>query len=137
MTNRPRLWFTVFVLLVFLAGTAAGVLVGHLVEPALFAGPEERPPFRRLPGRERSPEGPIQRMTQDLDLSEEQQQQLSAIFERRRGRLAQFQQQVRARFDEEHESLRAEIEKILTPTQRERFAEELRKRPPRPLPPLR
>ena len=58
--------------------------------------------------------------------------QLLQLFEERRNRLAEFQHDVRARFDREHESLRGSIQRILTPAQFERFESELRKRRPRP-----
>jgi hypothetical protein len=127
MTTRPRLWFLLFSAMMFAAGTATGLLLSGFIEPPLLARPDDRGPggpFGGLP----APTAIVQRMSQDLQLSKEQQQQLQSLLEDRRGRLGQFQQQVRTRFDEEHESLRASIRRILTPAQFERFEAEMLKR---------
>jgi Spy/CpxP family protein refolding chaperone len=70
-------------------------------------------------------------MAHDLQLTATQREQLVQLFEERRSRLAAFQQNVRAQFDQEHETLRTAIERILTPEQFERFEQEIRKRAPR------
>jgi len=127
MTTKPRLWFALFSGVVFATGMATGVLLGGWIEPSLFARPEDRRPAGPMRG-EPTPNGMVQRMTEDLQLSKAQQDQLVVLFEDRRSRLGRFQQEVRGRFDQEHESLRTSIRRILTPEQFERFEAEMRKR---------
>ena len=135
MTNRPRLWFVLFSVIVFAAGIATGLLLSGLIDSPVFAGPDGPPPSLGPLRRDRAPTAIVERIAEELQLSEEQRLQLLRLFEERRRRLVGFQQDVRARFDQEHASLRESIQRILTPAQFERFEAEIRKRPPRPLPP--
>ena len=135
MTNRPRLWFVLFSTVVFTSGVATGLLLSGPIEPPAFARLGGPPPFFGAWRRNRAPTAIVDRMVEDLQLSGDQRQLLLRLFEERRSRLVEFQQDVRARFDQEHESLRASIQRILTPAQFERFESELRKRRPPPLPP--
>ena len=135
MTNRPRLWFVLFSAVVFTSGVATGLLLSGPIEPPAFARLGGPPPFFGPWRRDRAPTAIVDRMVEDLQLSGDQRQRLLRLFEERRSRLVEFQQDVRARFDQEHESLRASIQRILTPAQFERFESKLRKRRPPPLPP--
>lgn len=136
MTNRPRLWFVLFSAVVFTSGIATGLLLSRPIEPPAFARPGGGPPpFFGPLRRDPAPTAIVDRMVEDLQLSGEQRQLLLRLFEERRSRLVEFQQDVRARFDQEHESLRASIQRILTPAQFERFESERRKRRPPRLPP--
>ncbi len=129
-----RLWFGVFVALVFAAGVATGVVVA----PRLF--PPEAGPLLPMspgfgPGAGLRPGAPmaaplVRRLSEDLDLDEAQQKKLQAVFERRRERLQTFNRDVRERFETEQRDLRSEIAAILTPEQQKRFDEWLL-RPPR------
>ena len=135
MTNRPRLWFVLFSAVVFTSGIATGLLLSGPIGPPAFARPGGGPPPFGPLRRDRAPTAIVDRMVEDLQLSGEQRQLLLRLFEERRSRLVEFQQDVRARFDQEHESLRASIQRILTPAQFERFESKLRKRRPPPVPP--
>lgn len=123
---RARLWVGLFVLVVFLAGLGTGIVAS----PWLGFGP--RPGFG--PGRGGPPVPPIsgrmmERMASRLDLSDEQQERLSALFDARRERYRtigrEMRREMRARFAAEQETLRAAIAEILTPEQMELFDAEI------------
>lgn len=123
---RTRVWIGLFVLVVFLAGLGAGIVAA----PWLGFGP--RPGFG--PGRGGPPVPPIsgrmlERIGSRLDLSAEQSERLSALFEARRERFRnigrEMRRQMRARFVAEQETLRAAIAEILTPAQMELFDAEI------------
>lgn len=123
MTSKARLWFAAFVTIVFVSGTATGLLLHRVLESTASAdAPDARP---RRPGRRPmappSPADLAARMSEDLDLTADQRAQLLAILEARRGKLEAVEQEVRARFDQAHRELNAEIERILTPEQREKL----------------
>lgn len=133
-TTAMRIWFGVFVALVF----AAGVATGLVVAPRLFlpeGGPftPVGPGFGPGPGMRPGASMPaplVRRLAGELQLDEAQQQKLEAVFERRRERLQTFNREVRERFETEQRDLRSEIAEILTPEQQKRFDEWLL-RPPR------
>lgn len=121
MTPKARLWFAAFVMMVFASGTATGLLLHRVLEPLAWADAPGRPP--RGPGH-RPPPSPadlVARMSDDLGLSPDQRAQLQAILEARRGKLDAIEQEIRARFDQEHRELNAEISRILTPEQQKKF----------------
>ncbi len=120
-------WFVVFVVAVFLAGMGGGVILDRYVGP-------RRPPGGRLMqelggGRAAGPATIRHGLVSDLQLSADQQAKLDAIFAARHKRIQEIQNQNRARFETEQQELRAEIEQILTPEQRKRFAEWLAREP--------
>lgn len=115
MIRRQRLWLIVFVLCVFASGLATGLILSRWVlTPPTGArlGPPPDPP---------APAQIVARMRTNLDLTPQQEEQLLRLFEERRPRLAEFQQDVRARFERERQELRSELAKILTPQQLEKF----------------
>jgi Spy/CpxP family protein refolding chaperone len=126
MNDRwTRIWFALFVLVVFVTGLAAGLLIDRSLGPAW---PGTRPPrFAGGPGPMGRFPGPpppgflVDRLAQDLSLTADQRAKVEKIFEGRRERLGEFQSQVRARYEQEQRELRAEVEKLLTPDQRQRF----------------
>jgi Spy/CpxP family protein refolding chaperone len=115
------MWLAAFVLMVFASGTATGLLLHRVLEPRAWAdAPGGRP---RVPGR-RPPPSPADlatKMSDDLGLTADQRARLQTILEARRGKLDAIEQEIRTRFDQEHRDLNAEIERILTPEQREKF----------------
>lgn len=124
--TRARVWMGLFVLVVFLAGLGAGVVAG----PWLGFGP--RPGFG--PGRGGPAVPPIggrmlERIGSRLDLSADQRERLSALFDARRERYRalgrEMRREMRARFAAEQETLRAAIAEILTPAQLDLFDAEL------------
>lgn len=128
-SNSLRLWLVLFFLVVFIGGAGSGVLVNTwLVRPT---GPQrfERPGTGRgFRASERPAGALLGRMSDELDLTDDQRQQLEAVFETQREHLRGFYRDVRERFEAEQGDIRAEIEKILTPDQQERFAELTRRR---------
>lgn len=123
---RTRVWLALFVLVVFLAGLGAGIVAA----PWLGFGP--RPGFG--PGRGGPPVPPIsgrmlERIGSRLDLSDEQRERLSALFQARRERFRtigrEMRREMRARFVAEQETLRAAIAEILTPAQMALFDAEI------------
>jgi Spy/CpxP family protein refolding chaperone len=134
---RTRMWVSLFVLVVFLAGLGAGIVAA----PWLALGP--RPGFG--PGRGNPPVPPmsgrvLERMASRLDMSDEQSERLAALFDARRERFRSIgrdmRRDMRARFAAEQETFRAAIAEILTPAQMAlfdaeiaRMGEERRRRP--------
>jgi len=129
-----QVWFAAFVVLVFVAGVATGVLIG----PRLFGGPG--------PGQGFGPAGPglmmpaplVGRLAAELGLDAEQQKTLEAVLARRRERLLSFNREARDRFETEQRELRREIAEILTFEQQrqfERWLERPRRGGRRPAPP--
>ena len=63
----------------------------------------------------------IRRLDRSLDLSDEQESQIRAIIDRRAGRIAALERNVHATIHAEFTATHAEIAKILTPQQRQKF----------------
>lgn len=139
-----RLWFGLFVIVVFGAGVGAGLMLAPLRPPRPLTAafepapmPGDRGILPRQPGM-----GSLQLVPQlagALGLSDEQERQLDDVFARRRLRLESIQRDVRGRFEEEQREMREEIRTILTAEQWATFREWLRRplghnqrRPPRP-----
>ena len=123
---RTRMWVSLFVLVVFLAGLGAGIVAG----PWLGLGP--RTGFG--PGRGGPPVPPmsgrvLERMASRLDLSDAQRERLSALFDARRERFRainrELRRDMRARFAAEQATLRAAIAEILTAAQMDLFDAEI------------
>jgi Spy/CpxP family protein refolding chaperone len=121
ITRTARLWFAAFVVMIFTSGVAVGLLLHRYIELPASAGGWRRggAPAMRGP----SPERVAMRLSDELGLSADQRAALETILEARRGKLEAMEQDVRARFDREHQELDGEIDRILTAEQRERFEE--------------
>lgn len=125
---RTRMWVSLFVLVVFLAGLGAGIVAS----PWLALGP--RPGFGPGLGLGGPPVPPLsgrvlERMASRLDMSDEQIERLSGLFDARRERFRSIDREVRremrARFAAEQETFRAAIAEILTPAQMALFDAEI------------
>jgi len=126
MTGRlSRLWFVAFVVSLFLAGVASGVLITTSFERSAAASSALMGQPRRPGGR--PPRLFADRLARELNLSPEQTEQLRAIFAERRARLEKFHADVRSRFEHEQHDLRAAVAQILTTEQRERFEQVMRR----------
>lgn len=124
--NRTRIWFSLFVLAVFVAGMGAGILVGRRMNPGPLFGPP--PPFEGRGGRGGPPGPPppdalIDRLDRDLGLTADQRSAIQKIFETRREPLERVRREMRDRMDQEQRELQAEIRKVLSPEQQPRFDE--------------
>ena len=119
-----RLWAGLFVLVVFVAGLAAGVLV----RPWLSPGPPRSVSGRGMVGRpapDRMTERLLDRTSARLDLTGDQEQRLRAVFDGRQQRLREINEQVRERFETQQAQMTAEIAAILTSEQMEIFENEI------------
>jgi Spy/CpxP family protein refolding chaperone len=121
--NRTKIWFSLFVLAVFCVGLAAGVIVDRRFGPH-----PPGPPF----GRGGGPGGPgrggppppgrlIERLDHELDLTDDQEKRIQKVFDDRRAHFEQVQQEMRQKAEQEQRELQAEIKKVLTPEQQQRF----------------
>ena len=128
-SNSMRLWLVLFCLVVFIGGAASGVLVNTWLIRSTGPPRIERPGMGRgFRSSERPAGALLGRMSDELDLTDDQRQQLEAVFETQRESLRGFYREVRERFEAEQGDIRAEVEKILTPDQQERFHELTRRR---------
>jgi Spy/CpxP family protein refolding chaperone len=138
--NRVRIWFSLFVLAVFCLGIAGGVLADRammrrIYADRLFDGPPPRGPMGFGPATGmggRRPGGPpamlVERLTRDLDLSNDQKAKVEAVLTASRTRVESLQRDVHDRFVAEQQSLRDEIRKVLTPAQQQKYDERERDR---------
>ena len=137
--NRVRIWFSLFVLVVFCVGVAGGVLLDRSVGRRAYfnrafdrgvpRGPMDFGPGGPGPGS--GPGGPrrggppprmlVDRLANELDLTAEQRTKIEEVLTARRARLETVQREVRERFETEQNSLRDEIRKVLTPEQQQKF----------------
>jgi Spy/CpxP family protein refolding chaperone len=136
--SRLRLWFALFVLVVFCVGLAGGVLIGRTVMRRAVVergvdrdrGPRDGGPG---PGGPRRGGGPppralAERLAKDLGLTAEQQTKVEAVLTASREQVERLQRDVRERLDAEQRGLRDEIRKILTPEQQQKFDQSQRER---------
>jgi Spy/CpxP family protein refolding chaperone len=128
--SRMRIWFSLFVLVVFCVGLAGGVLIGRRMLPPPpfdrgFRGPGLRE-FGPGPVGEAGRGGPppgrlLERLTTDLALTADQQSKIQTILTASRTRVEGLQRETFERFETERRGIRDEIRKILTPEQQEKF----------------
>lgn len=147
--NRVRIWFALFVLVIFCLGGAGGfILARHLPPfpegPGARGGPavgpgfgrgrgggrgDSLPPFGRGPGA-RGPGGPAGlppevagRLADQLELDEAQRTQFRKVLDDHRAKFEQVHREARERFDGEQRELQQAIRAILRPNQVQRFDE--------------
>jgi Spy/CpxP family protein refolding chaperone len=102
----------IVVVLAFVAGFAAGVVTDHLV--MLRRGPGMPPMVAHaMAGR----------LDRHLDLTDEQRRKIEEILERRHGAMDRLWAEMHPRMRVEIDATNAEIERVLTPEQREKFRE--------------
>ena len=105
MVKRP--WKAVLLLLaVFLAGALVGGVVCRM-----------RPPM----GGGRDPNGMIQHLTEELDLTQVQQDSIKVVLDRWRPRMDSTWAEVRPRIETVRDSIRSDIAKQLTDEQRAKY----------------
>ena len=123
---KRELWVALFVLVIFVTGLAAGIVVtrwspfgwfGQRPGPSAFGGPVVPAAL----GRGRL----MERVSERLDLTEQQTESLEQVFEARRERLRAEREAIRSRIETEEETFRTEIADILTPEQLETFNAEI------------
>jgi Spy/CpxP family protein refolding chaperone len=122
--TKTRLWAGLFVLVVFVAGLAAGVVV----RPWLGPGPSRGFGPRGMvggPSPDRMTERLLARISVVIDLTPEQDQRLRVVFDGRQRRLREINEEVRGRFETQQAEMNAEISAFLTPEQMEIFENEI------------
>lgn len=135
--DRVRIWFALFVLVVFCAGVAAGVVLDRSLNrrPAVVRASDRGAPRGPMEsgsggpgpgGGSRRGGGPpprvlVDRLASELALTADQRTKIEEVLTARRTRLEAVQREVRDRFEAEQRSLRDEIRTLLTPEQQETF----------------
>jgi Spy/CpxP family protein refolding chaperone len=126
--NRVRVWFSLFVLVVFCVGLAGGVLIGRRMPverpvDRVLRGPREFPPGAMGEGRRGGPLRGllVERLARELDLTSDQRAKIDAILTDGRSRLETLQRDARQRFEDEGRGLREQIRSVLTPEQQKTF----------------
>ena len=112
-------------LLTFVAGFAVGIFTDHMM--ILWHRSRRLPPFAThiMAGR----------LDHHLDLTDDQRAKVEKILERHHERINSYWAGVRPKVRAEVEQANAEIERVLTPEQREKFGKmRMRMRPPGPPP---
>jgi hypothetical protein len=132
--SRPRIWFSLFVLVVFCVGLASGVLLGRRMigPPARLFGDFGGPPA--LAGGRRGGPPPgilLDRLNRQLSLTEDQRARIDVVLKASRERLDEFQQDTHNRLDREQHALREQIRKELTAEQQQKFDRWIEENPPR------
>ena len=122
-----RLWAGLFVLVVFVAGLAAGVAIRPWLGPGPTRGfgPRVMVGMVGRPAPDRMTERLLERISAEIDLTPEQGQALRAVFDGRQQRLREINEEVRDRFETQQAQMNAEISAILTPEQMEIFESEI------------
>ncbi len=141
--SRVRIWFALFVLVVFCLGGTGGFILGRRVPPfpdsrgfspdeggrgrgPLRPGPPNGGPlFGRGRGMPGGPEGlppPVaERLADDLQLDHDQRVQFRRVLDDHRVKFEQVHREARDRFDSEQRELQAAIRALLRPDQVQRF----------------
>lgn len=147
--SRARVWFALFVLVVFCAGLGTGMFIGrHMGPPEPGAmlgflhgggggrgrggpfGPGTGFGMMRGGGSPAIPPGLVGRLEEELNLDDAQRAQVQKILDERRDRLEQIHRDARDRFAKESQGLHDAIRAILRPDQQQKFDEWLRRRRP-------
>lgn len=114
-----RVWTIVFVVVVFVAGIAAGVAGERLLHAQRRGGPHgfghgsRRPPQERL----------FEDLTNELSLSAEQRAQIAAVLDDAQRRARAIMEAQRPALDAARAVTRARVVAVLTPEQQARFAD--------------
>ncbi len=157
--SRARLWFALFVLVIFCAGLGTGMVIGRRMGPpapgdgafAFLHGGRGRGPFGpgmgmgggfgmgrgggglgmgRGGGPAAIPPGLVQRLSDELQLDATQRAQVEKILEDRRARLEEVHREAREKFDKEAEALHDAVRAVLRPDQQQKFDDWLRRHRP-------
>jgi len=108
-------WLAVFIVVVFVGGLGAGLLL----RPYLESTPSATSLLS--PSRERSSAELLATLAKELDLTPAQRQQIETVINARRESLGAFREGVQKHLDDERRATMADIERTLTPEQRQRF----------------
>lgn len=123
-TNKQRLVGLVVLVVTFLAGGFAGAAVREVTAdpaPARQAGEEGRDGDSRRDNDRRFP-------FEHLGIEGEQRAEIEALFERNQEAQSAVWHEYKPRFEAIVDSTRAELNRLLTPEQREKFSEYRKRR---------
>jgi len=116
-TRKAALW----VGLVFLLGAALGGMLGYVFAHRVSAAA----PAQMTDAQKKAQK--VQRLTQELDLSADQQKQLDEIFTRVQAQYKAIHQSTDPQINEARQKGREQIRAILTPEQKPKFEDFLRR----------
>jgi Spy/CpxP family protein refolding chaperone len=113
MNGGNRVWLSAFVVVIFAAGVATGVLLAEYAQ-ARPSARSERPP------------GPVpvfltEMLADELHMTREQRVRLDAIVEARRRNFEIVREEMRKRFEADASDLAIDIQSMLTPEQLAQF----------------
>ncbi|HWW86320.1 MAG TPA: hypothetical protein VNZ26_22155 [Vicinamibacterales bacterium] len=117
MKRNPKTWFAVFIALVFVGGVGTGFLIRPSIESTVVA----RSRFWAEPDEPRSTSQLVTILAKELGLTESQHQQIEGALNQRREAIHAFREDIRKRTEEQRRAVMADIERVLTPDQRQRF----------------
>ena len=106
----------------FLATLVLGIFIGIFIDRAVLP-PPLLPEMRQLEGRRDRGDFLLRRITDELELSAEQQDEFDRILAGYRQRFGELRRHLHPRFSALRDSLDQQIAAILTPAQREKFEE--------------
>lgn len=115
------------ILLVLALGVGLGAVGEVFVNQRVLARPQAQVQVQNQGGRAPAPLRAVPRLTKELDLSPDQQKQLSAILTEMQERFDGVRQQMNPQFDQIREQGRDQIRQILTPEQRPKFEDFLQR----------
>jgi hypothetical protein len=132
MTSSTRIWFGIFIVLVFVTGTFAGVLLdrawllrspGRGLGPIFGGGPLIGARGGGGRGGSEGIDATVTRLTRRLELTDDQRERVRELLTRWNAATS-LRYTIRRTFEIEQGKLRAEIETLLTPEQVEKFRDE-------------
>ncbi len=115
-TDRSKTRTIVIAALALVVTFIAGFVVGAVVDRFLTM---HRPGVRRPPAM--VAHAMLERLDHRLDLTDQQRVQIEAILEKRHDRIHSLQESIHPKVQAEIQQTNAEIERVLTPEQREKF----------------
>jgi len=116
VTRRAALWVGV----VFLLGAALGGMIGYVFAHRVMAAPPQMTEAAKRAQK-------VQRLTQELDLSSDQQKQLEVIIASVQAQYKSIHQSTEPQINEARQKGREQVRAILKPEQKPKFEEFLRR----------
>jgi len=117
MKNKPKFWIVISFLIVFAAGLAAGIFCEkYLISKKIG---RERRTSSHFPS--------LERMAQELGLSQEQKGQIREIFKNNEEKLKSLRSRMHEDLSAIRAQLKTEIEGVLSPEQKQKFEEMIEK----------
>jgi Spy/CpxP family protein refolding chaperone len=117
MIKKYKIWVALTLLVVFALGAAAGVFGERYLMHKRY----------RRPAQPRTPFLLLEPVAKALALTAEQQDKLREIFKRSDERMKELDSEIHARLREVRAQLKSEVESVLTPEQRAKLEELIKK----------